>query len=94
MRKLETSEIRRQMKTISGWRKIGKQIRRSFTFKKFLEGIKFVGRVARQAERDFHHPDIDIRYTTITLTLTTHDFGGLTQRDFDLARKINRFYDK
>ena len=52
--------------------------------------MKFVNAVAKAAEKACHHPDIDIRWNKVTLALTTHDAGGLTEKDFDLARKFDR----
>jgi 4a-hydroxytetrahydrobiopterin dehydratase len=61
---------------------------KSFTFKRFSDGIDFVQRVARAADKMDHHPDIDIRYTKITTTLSTHDAGGITDKDLTLAGTI------
>lgn len=60
----------------------------SLAFADFLEAMRFVNRVAKLAERAQHHPDIDIRWNQVRLVLTTHDAGGLTERDFALAEKI------
>jgi 4a-hydroxytetrahydrobiopterin dehydratase len=68
------------------WARTGNEIRRTFEFPQFLAGVDFVGRVAKLAEAADHHPDIDIRWRKVTLALTTHDAGGLTARDVDLAR--------
>jgi 4a-hydroxytetrahydrobiopterin dehydratase len=87
--KLAGAEIARHLKALPEWRREGDAIRRSFTFGKFAEGIRFVDRVAVQADAMDHHPDIDIRYTTVTMTLSTHSAGGLTARDFELAAKID-----
>jgi 4a-hydroxytetrahydrobiopterin dehydratase len=89
MVKLNDAEIARRLKALPQWRREGDAIRRSFTFGKFAEGIRFVDRVAAAADAMDHHPDIDIRYTTITMTLSTHSAGGLTANDFDLAAKID-----
>jgi 4a-hydroxytetrahydrobiopterin dehydratase len=63
---------------------------RTYQFKDFPAAIKFVNAVAKLAEQAWHHPDIDIRWNKVTLTLTTHDAGGLTEKDFDLAGKFDR----
>jgi len=68
----------------------GKRISRLFVFDDFMQGMRFLNRVAKLAEGMNHHPDIDIRYNKIKLSLTTHDEGGLTMRDFKLARKIDQ----
>jgi 4a-hydroxytetrahydrobiopterin dehydratase len=61
---------------------------KTFTFPRFADGIAFVNRVASIADDMDHHPDIDIRYTKVTLTLSTHDAGGVTKTDFSLAERI------
>jgi 4a-hydroxytetrahydrobiopterin dehydratase len=71
------------------WRLEGKAITRTVKLSSFPEAIAFVGRVADLAEEANHHPDFDIRYREVTLRLTTHSKGGLTGRDFDLARRID-----
>jgi 4a-hydroxytetrahydrobiopterin dehydratase len=61
-----------------------------FQFEDFPAAMKFVDAVAELAEQAWHHPDIDIRWNKVTLALTTHDAGGLTQKDFDLARQFDQ----
>ena len=80
--------IQRELGTLTGWSRRGTAIVKTYQFKTFPEGIAFVARVAEVAETANHHPDIDIRYTKITCTLSTHDSGGVTQKDLDLARAI------
>jgi 4a-hydroxytetrahydrobiopterin dehydratase len=60
------------------------------TLRTFPEAISLVNRVAEEAERANHHPDIDIRYTKVVFTLSTHDAGGVTRKDLDLAAAIDR----
>lgn len=74
---------------LPGWQLGEGRISRSYDLAGFGEAIAFVERVARIAEAADHHPDILIRYARVTLTLSTHDAGGLTARDFDLARRID-----
>ncbi len=88
MAKLNDADIARRLTALPQWTREGGAIRRTFTFRKFAEGIQFVDRVAVQADAMDHHPDIDIRYTAVTLTLSTHSAGGLTAKDFELAAKI------
>lgn len=90
MLKLTTKQIRAQLATLDRWRLQGKRISKTFVFEDFVAGIRFLNRVARLAEGMNHHPDIDIRYNRVKLSLTTHDEGGLTRRDFKLARKIDQ----
>ena len=65
------------------------KISRTFEFKDFPAAIKFVEAVAALAEQAWHHPDIDIRWNKVTLALTTHDAGGLTEKDFTLAKQFD-----
>ena len=88
--KLRMRQIRAQLAKTEGWRLSGKRISRLFVFEDFMQGIRFLNRVARLAEAMNHHPDITINYNKIKLSLTTHDEGGLTMKDFRLARRISR----
>jgi len=89
MAKLNDTEIAQRLKALPTWVREGDAIRKTFSFGKFADGIRFVDRVAVAADAMDHHPDIDIRYTKITMTLATHSAGGLTAKDFDLAAKID-----
>ncbi len=84
---LTTKEIVLHLKTVPNWSKRAKTIHRIFEFEGFLESIAFVNRIAKRAQKLNHHPDIDIRFNKVTLLLTTHDAGGLTENDFVLARQ-------
>ncbi len=86
--KLSDVEIQRALADLPGWSRRGDSVTKTFTFDHFADGISFVDRVAAAADGMNHHPDIDIRYTKITTTLSTHDAGGITQSDLDLAKKI------
>ena len=88
--RLSRNQVSAELATVEGWRLRGKQISKLYVFKDFTEGIRFLDHGARLAEEMNHHPDIDIRYNKIKLTLTTHDEGGLTMKDFMLAAKIDR----
>lgn len=83
------TELRAAQLTIPLWRRRGSILHRTFEFPDFLQSMKFVNRVAKVAERAQHHPDIDIRWNKVTLALTTHDAGGLTSKDFELAAKVD-----
>jgi len=87
--KLTRERIKSELAKASGWRLRGKRISRLFVFDNFMGAVRFLNRVARLAEAMNHHPDITINYNKIRLSLTTHDQGGLTAKDFSLARKIN-----
>ena len=88
MTRLDETEIGRRLAGLPGWERRGDEIRRTFSFANFAEALAFVNRVGGLAEELDHHPDIDIRYSRVTLALTTHDAGGLTARDFELAGRI------
>ena len=86
--KLSDVEIQRALGSLAGWSRRGDALAKTFTFPAFAAGIAFVNGVAERADAADHHPDIDIRYTKVTCTLSTHDAGGITQADLDLAREI------
>jgi 4a-hydroxytetrahydrobiopterin dehydratase len=88
MTPLTESEIEGHLARVPGWERRGREITRTWAFADFERSMAFVNRVAELAEAMNHHPDIDIRYSKVTLTLTTHDAGGLTARDFALAEQI------
>lgn len=83
--KLAQSEIDSRLAQLPDWSQIGDAISRTFQFKDFLPAIRFVNLLADHAENVQHHPDMLIRYNRVTLTLSTHDVNGLTERDFDFA---------
>lgn len=74
---------------LAGWSRVDGQLRRSVTFETFLDGIGAVQKVAELAERADHHPDIDIRWRTVTFALVTHSQGGITEKDLELAALID-----
>jgi 4a-hydroxytetrahydrobiopterin dehydratase len=88
--RLTIRRIKMELARTAGWRLRGRNIRRTFVFEDFAQSLRFVNRVARRAEAMNHHPDIMIQYDKVDLDLTTHDEGGLTMKDFKLAREINR----
>jgi 4a-hydroxytetrahydrobiopterin dehydratase len=88
--RLSDIAIQRALGSLPGWSRRGDTLVKSFQFPTFLRGIEFVNRVARAAESADHHPDLDIRYTRVTCTLSTHSAGGITQKDLDLAGEIER----
>jgi len=85
---LTESEILERLARVKGWERRGREITRTWSFADFEGSMAFVNRVAGLAGAADHHPDIDIRYSKVTLTLTTHDAGGLTGKDFALAESI------
>lgn len=86
---LTEPEIQNQLKALSGWEQEGKTIQQTFTFKGFVEAINFVNQLVDPAESAGHHPDLEISYNKVKVSMTSHDAGGLTQRDFDMAKKIS-----
>jgi 4a-hydroxytetrahydrobiopterin dehydratase len=88
MKPLSDNEIAARLQGLPGWERRESSIQRTFSFDDFKGSMAFANRVAELAEAADHHPDIDIRYSKVTLTLSTHDAGGLTERDFALAEKI------
>jgi 4a-hydroxytetrahydrobiopterin dehydratase len=88
--KFDESKIISSLALIPNWKLQDAMILRTFEFKDFPAAIKFVEAVAGIAEEAWHHPDIDIRWNKVTLTLTTHDAGGLTEKDFKLARQFDK----
>lgn len=87
--RLSDIAIQRDLGTIPGWSRKGDALTRTYQFRNFSGAMEFVNRVAENAESLNHHPDIDIRYSKVTLTLSSHDAGGVTDRDFALARQID-----
>lgn len=88
MATLSDIEIQRGLGALPGWARKGDTLVKSYSFAKFLDGIAFVDRVALAAEKMNHHPDIDIRYTKVHCVLSSHDAGGITDRDLRLAQAI------
>lgn len=87
---LDEEEIEQRLDELGDWEREGTDIQKVFEFDDFATSIKFVGDVAKLAERYDHHPDIDIRYNKVKLSLSTHSEGGLTARDFDVANEIEQ----
>ena len=86
---LSADDIERQLKTIEGWTAEGNALRRRFEFANFAESLAFVNSVGAIAEALDHHPDITFGWGYADVTTTTHDRGGITDFDLDLARRIN-----
>ena len=87
--RLDDAAIEARLSGLAGWSRAGDEIRKEFKRASFPAAIAFVVQVGFLAEAADHHPDIDIRWRTVHLALTTHDAGGLTARDFDLAEQID-----
>ena len=87
--KLERQQVAEGLQKLTNWTLQGDQIERLLKFENFVDAMIFVNKVAEIAEEEEHHPDIRIVYNRVTLALTTHDAGGLTQKDFQMARRID-----
>jgi 4a-hydroxytetrahydrobiopterin dehydratase len=90
MGKLSEAEVASKMGNAPNWKKEGAEISRTFQFKDFAGSLRFVNAIAAEAEKANHHPDIDIRWNKVKLVLSTHDAGGLTEKDFALAAIADR----
>jgi 4a-hydroxytetrahydrobiopterin dehydratase len=90
MAAMTRDQIRAKLQAMPEWYPFGKAIGKEFPFKSFLLAIEFVNRVAATADRGGHHPKIIINYNVVTVLLSTHSEGGVTQKDFDLAHELDR----
>jgi 4a-hydroxytetrahydrobiopterin dehydratase len=88
--KLSDSEVREKLAEIPEWKVVGEALRREFRFADFVEAFGFMTRVAILAEASNHHPEWSNVYARVTIELTTHDAGGISERDFALAERIDR----
>ena len=86
---LSEAEIRQVLAQLPDWKQNGKAIERVFEFENFVKAMEFVNHIAEAAEAVNHHPDILINYNKVTLSLISHDSGGVTQRDIKMAGRIN-----
>ena len=91
---LNTQDIKTWLKKMPEWDLEKKHIERLFEFDDFSQAIEFVNGVAEIAEEEDHHPEIDIRYNKVRVSLSTHSEGGLTDLDFELAEKIETLVDE
>ena len=89
LEKMNQDQIASNLESHSDWVELNGQIQRTFEFANFVESMKFVNQIAQYAEQVQHHPDILIRYNKVTLTVSTHDAGGITHKDFELATKAD-----
>jgi 4a-hydroxytetrahydrobiopterin dehydratase len=92
MAALSNAEIVEKLKSMPEWSAAGNAIHKKFTFKSFMPAIAFVNRIAEAAEQANHHPDITINYSQVSISLSTHSEGGITQKDFQLAGAIDKIY--
>jgi 4a-hydroxytetrahydrobiopterin dehydratase len=85
---LSDIEVQRELSTLAGWTRKGTEITRTFTFPGFPGALEFAQALVPLAEGMNHHPDLDIRYNRVIVRLSTHDQGGVTEKDLELARRI------
>lgn len=92
VQKVKAERVQTRLRQVPGWEHQPKRksIARTYQFPTFLAAVRFVDYVAQLAEAADHHPDIDLRYNRVTLTLSTHSAGGLTENDFALAQQIDQ----
>lgn len=90
--RLSETEISKELQSLPGWKIEDGQLRRTYRFENFVEAIAFVNLLVEPAENANHHPDLAISYNRVTVSLITHDAGGITQKDFDLAQIVSRLY--
>lgn len=89
LNKMNEEQIAAGLLEHSEWVELNSQIQRTFAFDDFIASMKFVNAIAEYAEQVQHHPDVLIRYNKVTLTVSTHDAGGITCKDFELATKAD-----
>ncbi|MFG0326814.1 MAG: 4a-hydroxytetrahydrobiopterin dehydratase [Phycisphaerales bacterium JB037] len=87
--KMTEAEVENALTELAEWSEVGGEIQRTYGFNDFVASIAFVNKIAEVAESMQHHPDILIRYNRVTLTLSTHDAGGITEKDFQLAARAD-----
>ncbi len=90
MAALSKAEIHEKLKELQGWSHMGKSLQKKYTLKSFMPTIDLVNKIAAVAEAEQHHPDITINYNVLAISLSTHSEGGVTEKDFELARKIDQ----
>jgi 4a-hydroxytetrahydrobiopterin dehydratase len=89
MARLSDAEIDERLSGLNGWERSGEAIVKQFDNGDFKGSVDFVNRLTPEAEEMNHHPDLEISWSTVTVTITTHSQGGLTENDFELARRID-----
>jgi len=87
---LSDTDIQSNLSQLSNWQQQGNTIQTVKTFKDFVEAINFVNKLVEPAEAAGHHPDIAISYNKVTINLTSHDAGGITEQDFAMAKTIDQ----
>jgi 4a-hydroxytetrahydrobiopterin dehydratase len=86
---LSDSEVKRKLEGREGWEQVGNKVCKTFKWRDYKEAVEFVNRITPQAEDLYHHPDLEIHWNTVRVSLWSHDEGGLTVKDFHLAARID-----
>ncbi|MGX1930640.1 4a-hydroxytetrahydrobiopterin dehydratase [Flagellimonas sp. 2504JD4-2] len=94
MEKLNSDQIQKQLENLSGWTYEDGSICKSYVFKDFKQAFSIMTRIAFEAEQQNHHPNWENVYNQLTIKLNTHDVGGITQNDFDLATVIEQIVNQ
>jgi 4a-hydroxytetrahydrobiopterin dehydratase len=92
MPQLSEAQIGDALKSLPGWEYRDNSLRKLFRFKEFMDGIRFISRVAEMAEAADHHPDMQVNYTRVTFICSTHSEGGVTDKDLRLAQQIEQAF--
>lgn len=87
-KKLSAEEIENALSNLNGWQTEGSRLKKRFEFKNFAASLEFVNRIGAIAEQRDHHPDVCFGWGYAEFSITTHDAGGITERDFELVRAI------
>jgi 4a-hydroxytetrahydrobiopterin dehydratase len=87
---LSPDDIKARLQRLPGWALAGGELEKTYTFGEFTASMAFVNQVAAIAEAANHHPDIRIAYSRVTLTLSTHSEGGITEKDFSVIERIEQ----
>ena len=90
--RMSPQQIEASLQSLPEWNEISGMLQRTYEFASFVASMAFVNQVAATAEVSQHHPDILIRWNKVTLSASTHDAGGITEKDFTLARDCDRLY--
>ena len=93
MAALSAPDIQQRLKKLDQWSHAENALQKKYTFKSFMPAIGFVNNIAEAAESAGHHPDITINYNVVGISLSTHSQGGVTEKDFDLADKIDQIHE-
>ncbi|MFH2054656.1 MAG: 4a-hydroxytetrahydrobiopterin dehydratase [bacterium] len=92
--KLSDQEIAEKLQDLPDWQRTGDKLRRIFETGNFIKGVTLVTRITPHAELMNHHPDIHLTYPKVVVEISTHDVGGITEFDFELAKRVNTAFEE